>query len=559
MEGFRITTKYKNIKRYKEILSILSKYGFEMVAEIIGEGIPFKRIRDKFVKRLSRGERIKLALQELGPTFVKLGQILSTRYDLIPEDIVEELMSLQDNVNEFSVEEVRKVFNTETGYFIEDVFDEFQEKPLAAASIGQVHKGKLKTGESVVIKIQRPNIKEVIDNDISVLRSMARIIDDKFNKEGIIKASDIIRELAYSLNRELDYTYEAHNAHKFRENFKENKNILIPKIYWDYTTRKILIMEEINGIKVIDIKSIEERGWNKEKISEIGAKLFMEQVLLYGLFHGDPHPGNILVVSEDVISFIDFGVVGYLDNLMLELIITCLKAASDKNINKIVEELSDIDMITSETDEVSLKSDIYNIINFYFDLPINKIDFAEGLNELLIILYKHKLRIPPQLTLLVKSIVTIEGTARILNPQFDFMNISKKIIKEVNLKKLKDLNFLDGAKVISNAYDSLKKAPKQLFSLLNKAEKNKIKVTLKHEGLENLEKEVNTMTNKLSLSLMISSLILGSSIVIHAGMKPKIFGVSALGIVGYIVGLIIGFLFIISAIRSWKSKSKRGN
>lgn len=550
MTKFMFGKRYNNMKRYKEILSILSKYGFGFISEKVGEGIPFSKIKSKLVDELSRGERITRALEELGPTFIKLGQILSTRYDLIPEDISSELACLQDNVYEVSIEDIKNIFKAEIGSEIEEVFEYFNERPIAAASIGQVHRATLKTGEKVVVKIQRPNIRATIEQDIQILSTMAEIIDGSINEKGAIKTTEIVREFSQSIMRELDYVHEAHSAQKMKINFKKNTNVIIPEIYWQVTSKKVITMEDIQGIKVNSIETIKENGWDEEKISELIAKLFMEQVFLYGLFHGDPHPGNILIINETTISFIDFGIVGYMDNKILDFIIATLRATSDKNVDKIIEKLSDIDALTIETDEIGLRSDIFNIINYYFDLPMDKIDFGEGLNEFLRVLHKHQLRVPSQLTLLMKSMVTLEGTLKSLHPKFNLMIISSDIMDSVRKKKMEKLSFTDALNTVLNIHDTLKKIPDQMLSILTKVEKNQVKVTMKQEGLESLEREINTLTNKLSLSLLVSSLIVGSSIVIHADVRPKIFGVPFLGLVGYMFGLVVGLGFIISAIRS---------
>lgn len=550
MENLLFNRKRNNNKRYREILSILSKYGFSFIAERVAEGIPFSKIRSKFADDLSRGKRIKLAIEELGPTFIKLGQILSTRYDLIPDDISRELESLQDDVYEVDIEKIKWIFTEETGRTIEEVFEYFDEKPLAAASIGQVHIATLKTGESVVVKIQRPDIRKTIEQDIEILKDMARLIDENLNESGSMKASEIIEEFSKSLTKELDYIHEAHSAQKMKINARKDNNTIIPTIYWDFTTKKVIIMENIIGIKVNDKKALAEKGWDKELISEIIAKSFMEQVFLHGLFHGDPHPGNILIIDKDVVSFIDFGIVGYIDSRMLDYIVTTLRAISEKNVDKIIEKLVDIDSITIETDEPSLRSDIFSIINYYFDLPMDKIDFGEGLNEFLSVLYKHKLKVPSQLTTLIKSMVTLEGTLKNLDPHFNLLNISSDIMDKLKKKKFESINFKDAFNTTLNIYDTFKKIPDQMLSILNKIEKNQIKVTMKQEGLEDLQSEINNLTNKISLSLLVSSLIVGSSIVIHADIRPRVFGIPLFGLIGYMIGLVMGLAFIISAIRS---------
>ena len=552
MKKMLFTKKRNNRKRYREILSILSQYGFSFISEKVGEGIPFSTIKSKLVDDLSRGERIKRAIEELGPTFIKLGQILSTRYDMIPDDISSELTSLQDDVFEVDIKDIRQIFREETGQEIEEVYKEFNDIPLAAASIGQVHKAVLKTGEKVVVKIQRPGIRSTIEQDIDILEDMAEMVDNNFNQEGNVKAKDIIREFSESIMKELDYIHEAHSAQKMKTNSMKNKNVLMPKIYWEVTSKRVITMEEIKGIKVNDIESIEENGWDEEKISGLVAQTFLEQVFLDGLFHGDPHPGNILIVDSDVVSFIDFGIVGYIDSRMSNFITTTLRAIGNKNVDKIMEGLSDIEAITNDVDELGLRNDIFNIINYYFDLPMDKIDFAEGLNEFLSTLHKHRLKVPSQLTLLMKSMVTLEGTLKDLNPHFNLMKLSTGVLDKLRKKKLHDMSFKETFNSALNLYDTFSKIPGQMLSILTKLEKNQVKITMQQEGLETLEKEINTLTNKLSLSLLVSSLIVGSSIVIHADIRPRIYGVSLFGIVGYMFGLVVGLGFIISAIKSRK-------
>lgn len=547
----KLGKRYKNIKRYREIWSVLSKYGFSILADkmkIEGsiKGFILKK-STKLSEKYTRAQRVRMAIEELGPTFIKLGQILSTRYDILPEDIVNELKYLQDRVNEFELSTAKQIFASETKQNIEEVFCNFEEKPLAAASIGQVYRAKLKSGERVVVKIQRPNLKDIIDRDIDILYNVAKLIDEHFNKQGPVHAVDIVKEFAYFIYKEIDYTYEGQNCQSFFEIFKDDKRVLVPKVYWDYTTKRILVMEEIKGVKVSNIPEINRRNWDKEKIADIGANVFLEQIFLHGFFHGDPHPGNILIVNQNKISFIDFGIVGYIDKYILNFIIALLKAGQDKDVDRIVESLFKINALTKETDEIDLRKDLYYILNYYFNVPINRLNFGEAFNEILMTAYKHKLKVPPQLILLMKSIITLEGTAKELNPQFSLSEISKEIIKKVTIKRLNPKKIVDEALEYSiDSFDNLKEIPRQVNNILNKIEKNQIKITMKQEGLKRLENEINSMTNKISLSLLVSALIVGSSIVIQSNKDPKILGISLFGVLGYVIGAIFGIGLVLS-------------
>ncbi|WP_427339084.1 ABC1 kinase family protein [Caloranaerobacter sp. DY30410] len=541
----------KKLKRYREIAKILTKYGFDMIAEKIDNRSIISKIfikrTKKYSQKYTRGERIRFTLEELGPTFIKFGQILSTRYDILPKDIVDELSKLQDEITPFDLDTAKNIIKDELGKDLEDIFMEFQEEPLAAASIGQVYRGVLKNGNKVVIKVQRPNINEVIKQDIDILYTLAKMFDDILKKKMVISARDIVEEFSYFIKKELDYTYEAQNCERFRMYFKNDKRVVIPKIYWEYTTKKVLVMEEIKGIKVSDIDEIDKMGFNKEKLSELGAKVFLEQIFIHGFFHGDPHPGNILILSEDKISFIDFGVVGYLDNLTFEFITTLLKAAIDRDIDKIVESLYKMNAISDETDEIGLNKELFFIINYYFNLPINKINFGEAFNEIMTIAYKYKLKMPSQLTLLIKSIITIEGTGKKLNPHFNLSKISKEIIKEITKRKFDPKSI--AKKIVDTAtvnIENIFEITNRINDVLYKIDKDKLKIKMEIEGLSKLEKEIYIMTNKLALSLIISSIIVGSSIIIQAHTGPEILGMSAFGLIGFVAAGILGVSLIIS-------------
>ena len=553
-----IGKKYKNIKRYREIWAILKKYGFTMIAEKMEVGYPFskhlfKRSK-KLVQNYSRAQRLRLALEELGPTFIKFGQILSTRHDILPLDVTEEISKLQDSVRAFDFDIAKDIFKKELNCDIDDVFSYLDKKPIAAASIGQVYRGKLKNGKWVVLKIQRPSIKKIIENDIDILFSITSLIDDYFSKNTKIKYSELVEEFSYYIRKELDYTYEAQNALKFKEVFKEKDNLVIPKIYWEYTTKKLLVMEKIEGVKLSDIETIKKKNINLKKLARDGALIFMEQVFIHNIFHGDPHPGNIIIQDDGKISYIDFGIVGYIDKLSSEFIKNILRASANKNIDRIIDSLYKIDAITDETKEIELRKDIYYILSHYYTIPMNKLNISDVLNELLLIVYKNNIKIPSQLTLLVKSMITIEGISKKLDPEFNISSLSKDILDSFNpdFHNIKE-RFIDILDYTIDNFQYVKMGPKSFMRILNNVEKNRFKINVKHEGLEGLKKELNNMTNKISLSLMVSSLIVGSSIVIYINSHNNRINVSIIGILGYLIGAILGIGIVISILINFKN------
>ncbi|EOD00662.1 ABC1 kinase family protein [Caldisalinibacter kiritimatiensis] len=553
--------RYKNIQRYRQIAVIFAKYGFNALSEKMDVVGYFRRffLRESITlkKKYTRAERIRMAIEELGPTFIKFGQIMSTRYDLLPADIVNELSLLQDKVKEYDLDLAKKIFYEQLGLKIDEVFKEFEETPLAAASIGQVYSGVLKNGEEVVVKIQRPNIRKNIESDIDILFNIGKLIDEHFAYNSPFKAVDIVNEFSYTIKKELDYTYEAQNCDAFRENFKNDTNVLVPKIYWEYTTKKVLVMEKINGIKVSDTNKIRQAGYDMEKLAQIGAKAFMKQIIKHGLFHADPHPGNIMIINENKISFIDFGIVGYIDKVTLDFIVTLLESGHKRNIDSIVESLCEMDAVTSETDLVKLKRDLYYIINYYFNVPINKINFGDAFTEILSVAYRHSLRLPTQLILLIRAIVTIEGTGRKLNPKFNMSMISKDIFVELSKEKLNPKGLVKEIKNYSaQSFKEFKSIPKRTNHILQKVEKNQLKILIDIEELDKIKNQINIMTNKLSLSLLVASIVIGSSLIIQADVGPTIVGISAVGLIGFSAAGILGVILVISILMNWLKDKK---
>ncbi len=539
---------YKNVKRYKEIAEVLVKYGFGFFVEKL---IDNNLVPSYILKRSKRsldfttGKRIRLMCEELGPTFIKLGQIASTRADLLSDDIIGELEKLQDSVPQIPFEQINRVFKNEFGVEVVEAFESFDETPIAAASIGQVHRASLKTGEEVVVKIQRPNIKEMINTDINILLSMSKLFDEYFKDMLPLSLHEIMIELTSSIKYELDYTKEGRNTERFIDNFKGNSNIYIPEIIWDYSSERVLTQKYVKGIKVSNIRSIREKGWDTKKIADIGARAFLKQVLIFGFFHGDPHPGNILVIDENKIAFIDFGLCGYLDKKSVSLITNMFIAGGKKDVDKIIDLLMQVEAITSKTNTTRLREDLMYFIYHYYNTPIKKINISKMVTEFMKIIYENKIKLPSQFTILTKALITVEGTGRLLNPEFSISSIMKEFTGDIFKHKYSIdniiRNFLDFTE--ETMYD-LKTYPRQLKNIIKMIEKNEIKLSLEEIGFKRLERELKTVFNRLSLSLIIASLFIGSSLTVDLNIKPQIFNIPLYSFIGYVSAMILCFILI---------------
>lgn len=500
------------------------------------------------------GERIRKAFEELGPTYVKLGQILSTRSDIFDQDVIDELSKLRDNVEEFSTEIAREIFNTETGLEIDDIFKEFNNIPIAAASIGQVYEAKLNSGEDVIVKIQRPNIEQTIKSDLEILQSGASILSDIL-KDNETNFENILEEFKIQLLRELDYNFEAINAIKFYEIFKDSEDVYIPKIYSEYTTKRVLVMERIIGVKLSDISKIKSFEWDTEKISEIGVKSLFKQIFEYGFFHADPHPGNIFVLNSNCISYIDFGMVGIVDKKTFSTLNRMVLAAVEKNADKIIYLLEEMGITNSSIDKDSLRLDLLYLLHYYYDIPLEKISLTNIFNEIFRFFRKYNITMPTELTTLAKTIITLEGTARELNPNFTVYSIGQEFIKYYYSNRFNSKYIFERSRnSAEEIYFDLKNIPKQLRVILKNIEKNNIKIHIDDIKVPKLEEQLSDLTTNISLSLVLASLVVGSSLIIASPNIEQNIWIRYLAIAGFSVSFLVGIVLVITI---FKTKYKR--
>lgn len=556
-----IGMKYKNLKRYKKIGEVLAKYGFTFVTDrLIEKGyIPKLILRVKPMKSsMSDGEKLRRACEELGPTFIKLGQIMSTRRDIFSKEITEELSKLQDNVKPFPFTLAEDIFENEMQRSLVDCFKEFDTTPIASASIGQVYKGTLKTGEKVVVKIQRPLIKEIIERDLYILNDIAKLLDEHMDREKPYKLMEIVDEFSYVLKKELDYSLEGKNAEKFYENFKGDSNVVIPRVYWDFSSKRVLTLQRIYGIKIMDTDSMRKNKWNLQELATISADCFAKQVFKFGFFHGDPHPGNIFVVDSNKIAFVDFGIVGFLDKGTMRLITNLFTAATRKDVERIISILIEIEALNPGTNIRRLKEDISFIINFYYNMPLNKLNLGDTLRRIMDVAYVHKLKLPSQFIILLKSVIIFEGSVKSLNPEVSLSNIAKKFTKDIYFNKLNPRNLAIEFKDYSEeVLYGIKYLPKQIKRLIRKLENSQLKLKFDKNGIDKLEGIIYRSTNQLSLSMILSSLIMGFAIIFSNINQLDYNKLLIFALIGFLLTSIFGILIILSIL--FKSIRKKKN
>jgi len=555
----KLKRRYKNINRLREITTILIKYGFDYfvkqlgLANLISKGEKILKLKPSKIAQLSLPVRVRLALEELGPTFIKLGQILSTRPDLIPSDYIEELQKLQDEVPPFAYEQVEKAIKRELGADVSEIFKLFEQIPFAAASLGQVHQAILKDGEKVVVKVQRPDIEKIIETDLDILFHLARLTEKHIPDSRLYDPVGIVEEFAKVIRLELDYGTEGRNAERFKKNFEGEEIIYTPKIYWEFSSKRILTMELIEGIKINALEELDKAGYDRKKIAENGAKAFMKQILIDGFFHADPHPGNMLVMKGEIIGFMDFGMMGRLDEETREKGVDLFIALMERNPDKIINEMLDLGIAPPEIDTRSLKIDIKEMIDRYYNKPLREIRLGELINQLVEISIRYQIKMPAEFALLGKALLTIEGIGLELDPDFNLAEIAKPYAKDIILeRKSPQRLFIKFLNDLNELYNLIILIPRQLNKTLKKMEKGTFKLEFQHRGLENLISALDKAANRIAFSLILAAIIVGSSLIMQTDKGPHFMGFPVIGVLGFLIAAILGLGLVIIIIRSGK-------
>jgi len=559
MQFTKIGQKIRDIRRFNQILRILTKHGFGFVIQrlrleeyIIGRGIIRTRILRRFTEpQESRAVRLRKALEELGPTFIKFGQILSVRPDLIPLDICNELSKLQDRVPPFSYEEVRKQIKAAFGVYPETLFLSFDQTPLAAASLGQVHRARLKSGEEVVVKVQRPDINKVIDTDIDILYALASLAYRYMQEIRVLDPVGIVNEFSRIITKEIDFTYEAHNIDKFRKNFKDSATVHIPRVFWEYTKSRIVTSEEIKGVRLNDYLKQPHTGEEKKDVAANGANAILQQIFIDGFFHADPHPGNIFILPGNVVAFVDFGIVGRLDEDARDAIIRFLIAISTKNMNGILKALEKIGSFVDDDRIRDFKHDITEFIERCYDIPLRQIEVSPILHQAVDLMIRYKIRIPSYFHILIKALATMEGIARQLDPEFNTIAHTRPFVERLVHERYDPRRILgDVVFYSSELVDILKVIPKDVSDIMKKVKAGTLKIEFEHIGLSRFITEMDKSSNRVSFSLVISALIIGSSLIIMANKGPLVYGFPVLGILGFVFAGFLGLGLAIGVLRS---------
>lgn len=553
----KINSNIRSIRRYWNVVRVLSKYGFDHVLEMLGladiaaKGRRLFKSHSLDLSGFTSAERMRMVLEELGPTFVKLGQILSTRPDIIPAAFIAEFEKLQDHVSGIPFDELRGQIEAELGATVEDLFDYIDQEALAAASIAQVHRARLKSGEEVVVKVRRPGVVKLIESDISAMLALAQLAERHISGSELYDPVGVMREFARTIRREMDFSREGHTIEKFRDNFKSVSWMHFPHVYWSHCSRGVLTMEYIDGIKVSDLSALKSAGLDCKLIAARGADAFLEMVLKHGFFHGDPHPGNVFILPDNRICLLDYGIVGRIDESLTSFLSDIILAIVNRDMDQVVSLLLFAGDISDSLDIRSLKRDLAYFIDGYYEVPLEDIEVGRMLLEFIEIITLYNIRIQPDLMLLAKSLVIVEGMGRTLNPSFDMVEHVRPFMEKAIRRKMSPKNIYKDLSMVVSSYSSLaRNLPRDIKEIINRINRNKFKIDLEHRGLDKFNTDFDRSMNRLSSSLILAALIIGSSLIMQTDKGPQLLGFPALAFFGYIVAGMLGLWLVYAIIRS---------
>lgn len=551
----------RHIKRYRDVAKILTHHGFGFFVEEMGLlhmlSLPKRLFTDtEKTDPMTVGERIRHVIEELGPTYVKIGQIASTRADIIPNEILRELEKLQDNVPSFSFEHVTRIIEEELGAPLEEVFSWIDEVAIAAASIGQVHRAQLRTGELVAVKVQRPQIKTMIETDLEILLDLATLAEHRIERMERLQLRDVIEEFARSLRNELDYSIEARNAEKIAKQFKKDPTIHIPAIYWDHSTRSVLTMEFVEGLKLNQFEELEKKGYDRKVIAEQLVRALFHQVLIEGFFHADPHPGNIFLLKDGVISFIDFGMVGRLTPEMKQNFASLVIAMMRRSTEGMIKAILRIGIVPDEVNLMLLTNDVDELREQYVDVPMSRISLAEAISVLFVVVFRHRIRIPSDFTLLAKCLLTLEGIVEKLDPQLSIMDMAEpfgiRLIKERYRPSTIAGRLWHN---LSDYSDLLVDLPKQMKDLMGNLIRGKMRLEVSVPEFDIFLRKLDRITNQLSFSIVLLSfsIVMAGIIIASAlGHQPILLWQIPVIEVGFAVAALMLLWLFISIFKSGK-------
>ena len=540
------------IMRYEKVVATLIKYGFEdiLAHPPLRKFIPQSNIlvptrNGKKVSKFTRHERIRLVCEELGTTFIKFAQIASNRPDLLPEDLIFELEKLQDDVPPVPIEDILSTIKSELSRPIDELLEYFNPIPLACASMAQVHRARLIGGKEVVLKIQRPRIKSTIASDIAILKNISNVIEKYMPQYKAYQPSELVKMFEDSITEELSFRLEANNLEHFQNMFKHNSFVFIPELYRELCTDRIICMEYVDGFKITDLDNLNKFNITGEDLAKRGISLYFEQVFEHGFFHADPHPGNIFVLKDGRIAFIDYGMVGTIIESDKVQFARILLAMYDNDVQALKRSILKFSAGLTKDQEKAFEYDVVYFLREYSRISLDNIDGEEAMRGLNSLFYDYKIKIPSNLLLLIKALVILEGVGLKLNPEYDIIEnigpyVQRLLTKKYNPNRLQKelLNSME------ETTSMIKDFPHDVREIIKKVKEGKLHIEIEHKGLEPFGDSLSKSINRLSYAMILVAIILASALLVMANVPPLYNGVPSFAIGGFLVAAFLALRLI---------------
>ena len=540
-----------SLRRFSQIGRVLVRHGFGFVFDVRRDRREKKGLQEFLAPNF--GVRLRRTLDDLGPTFVKFGQLLSTRSDILPEGVLSELQKLQDTVRPMPAGAAQAIVERELGAPVDEVFERFDPDPLGSASIGQVHRAVLRSGEVVAVKVQRPEAPGRVESDLELMREFALLLDRRFGRRIFVDVRGLVAEFETVIRRELDYTAEAANARRFAANFAGTP-VVIPRIHLEYSTPRVLTLQYIEGTRFRDIRPLLLAPSERRRVASMGAGAIFKMAFEDGFFHGDPPPGNLILTPQGDLALLDFGMVGYMSRGDIEALSRLFIAVVQRDAAAALRGLESLGVRYSPEVRGDLVRDLREFLNKYSGLSVGEVTLGQALSELIALARNYRLRVPPVFPLLTKALVTAEGLARAIDPTINVYEVARPYARRLLLERYEPEAVLEGVRERALEYARYAEDyPEQLRQLLSEVADGELEVQLRHGGLDELVGEVDVLANRLVFAVVSGALLLGSCMLgafAHGGPTVPYLGVPVFSFVGFTLSLIMGSILLIKIFRS---------